>query len=228
MASLKTHLQYSTAGSGVLATFFLGSNLLTPAQALMSWVLGIIGGLLPDIDADESQGGGTVFGILSVLSVALAVILANQKLPLLWVLLLGSCVFLAIRYGLPRLLQVFTQHRGVCHTLIAIVFFTLITAILSKILGASPTTSWFYAMFLGLGYLGHLVLDEVYVEDFTGKKKERRFGEALKLLDTKEIKHSLILTAVTLALFYFAPSYAEFSGILFSASTYGQILASML
>ncbi len=58
------------------------------------------------------------------------------------------------------------------------------TAVLSAYaLGQGPITAWMAGLFVFIGFLIHLILDEIYAVDFSGARLKRSFGSALKLFD---------------------------------------------
>ncbi|MCS7304298.1 MAG: metal-dependent hydrolase, partial [Thermoguttaceae bacterium] len=95
--------------------------------------------------------------------------------------LIGAGSYLLIRFGLGWLLRHFTVHRGMFHSLpVAGVFFLLAFLLAS---GQEVALRWYKAGGVLLGYMSHLVLDELYsLEWVRGRWKLRRsFGTALKL-----------------------------------------------
>ncbi len=228
MANLQTHFQVTALVSGVASTAFVSAGYLSVGESFLCWVFAVVGGLLPDMDTDDNRSSQILFSILTVVACGLAAFLTLRVLPLLAVWAICILLFIAIRFGLRYVFANYTEHRGVLHTLVSVAFFAVCTTIVAHILGATSTASWFYGLFMGFGYFIHLVLDEVYKVNFINEPYSKPFGSAIKLLDQKSIKPTLILLVVTLALTLFTPSYAEFINILFNPSTYGQVLAAMI
>ena len=59
--------------------------------------------------------------------------------------------------------------------------------IFSRVLGQPAAQAWLTGLFLFIGFLIHLALDEIYSVDVEGRTIKKSFGTALKLFDT----HSL-------------------------------------
>jgi hypothetical protein len=128
-----------------------------------------LGGLLPDLDSDSSVPVREVFG----LAAAAAPFLLMQRVTNLGfsteqtLVILGG-VYLIIRYGLRTLLAKITVHRGMFHSIPAM----LIAGLLVFLLYHSPSAliRLYLAGGVMLGFLSHLVLDAIYDVDLMGSK----------------------------------------------------------
>ena len=140
--------------------------------------------------------------------------------PLPWVWAACALVFLLVQFGVRQIFARFTVHRGIFHSLLAGFLFMFIAAAGAAALGASGTTSWFLALFLGFGYCIHLLLDEIFSVDFMNITIKRSFGTAFKLFDYRNMATSALMAIAVIALFFLTPSYAEFVSILFDGDTY--------
>lgn len=227
MANFKTHLQVATISSGLMSTLFLNAEYINPGEAFLCWVLGTLGGILPDIDSDNSHSLSILFGVFTIIACGLTAIAWAQHWPLLWVW--GACggMFVLMQFGVRSIFEAYTVHRGIFHSLLAGVFFVLLVASCVKMLGASSTTSWFLGLFTGFGYSIHLLLDEIFSVDFMNVQIKRSFGSAFKLFDYQNLKTSGALAIAVAVLFFLAPSYAEFISIMFSPDTLPRLMASV-
>lgn len=227
MANFKTHLQVATIGSGLMSTLFLNAQYLNPGEAFLCWAMGTLGGILPDIDSDNSRSLGILFSVFTIIACGLTAIAWAQHWPLLWVW--GACggMFVVMQFGVRGLFETFTVHRGIFHSVLAGMFFVLLVASCVQLLGASSTTSWFLGLFTGFGYCVHLLLDEMFSVDFMNVQIKRSFGSAFKLFDYQNPKTSGALALAVAVLFFFAPSYAEFISIMFSPDTLTKLVASV-
>ena len=82
----------------------------------------------------------------------------------LW--LLGAGVYVLVRYLGWRVFAAFTVHRGIFHSIVAALFFGFAATTLSyTVFDFSQLRSWTVGVFLTLGYVLHLVLDELYSID---------------------------------------------------------------
>ena len=104
-------------------------------------------------------------------------------------------------------------------------FFLLFNvAIAYHLFGLSTVSSWLVGCFVALGYMIHLLLDEIYSVDITGARIKKSFGTALKFASFEELKISLALGAVTVALFFTAtPALSDFVHALGSQGAYASL-----
>ena len=97
----------------------------------------------------------------------------------------GAMVLLLIRFGVGAWIKKVTVHRGMIHSIPMailvgeITFFAVTGTVEVRILKAAALT---------MGYLSHLVLDEIYSIDSTGEKLrlKKSFGTALKWTNPKQ------------------------------------------
>lgn len=183
MASYRGHLMLSAplgAGYGALpllnqefdwGTCLLGAGLTT------------VGGLLPDLDSDSGVPVRELFGFLAAAS-AFAVYhpLREQGLPLEQALVIMAGVYYLVRYVFANLFRRFTVHRGMFHSIPAMLIAGLFVYL------AYPSRDFYLKLYLGggvmIGFLSHLVLDELYSVDFMGVRIRfnKYAGSALKFV----------------------------------------------
>ena len=131
-------------------------------------------------------------------------------------------------FPLWTLFQKFSVHRGAIHSINAALLFSLVSAALSyHIFGKSDFTAWLLALFIFLGFILHLLLDEIYSVDFMGYRLKRSFGSALKLIDFKEPLASASIAIGAGVAWYYSPDAGQFLDTLFSKETYQLILQRM-
>ncbi len=68
MANFNVHLSVATTASSVVAVFGVNLNIVDVSHAPWLVFLGIIGGMLPDIDAVNSKPVRLLFNVLALLS----------------------------------------------------------------------------------------------------------------------------------------------------------------
>ena len=212
MASYRGHLAFSS----VLGAAYGG---LAALRWDMDWgpiLLGAgittLGGLLPDLDSDSSVPVREVFGLAAAIT---PLILLRRVLKVGFsydqtvVILCGIYIF--IRYGLRVLLGKLTVHRGMFHSIPAM----LIAGLLVLLAYHSPSTETrlYLAGGVMLGFLSHLVLDQLYGVDLMGAKLHLKHptGGPLKLFSPS---WTATLTAYGLlaALGYMAAQEFDFAG----------------
>jgi membrane-bound metal-dependent hydrolase YbcI (DUF457 family) len=177
----RVHITGSTiigAGYGT-AAWALGD--MPPMTCLLAGGLCSVAGMLPDLDSGP--------GIPLKESVAFAAAVVpmmmihrfhQMQLPLEAMILAGAAIYLAIRFGLSWLLKNYSHHRGMFHSLpaAAIAGQTAFLAFAAE----EPLRRYFVASAVVLGFLTHLVLDEIWSVKLGmfGPKFKKSFGTALK------------------------------------------------
>ena len=181
MAGFRTHLGFAAGcgfGYGAAAVNPLGF----PAEAaVLAAGLTAVGGMLPDLDSDSGKPVKELFALAG----AVVPLLLVPRLEQMQVSHEGMLAFLVgcyafVRYGLAWGLKRVTVHRGMFHSIPAM----LIAGLVVYLAYWSPDRGVRLLLAGGvmLGFLSHLVLDEVYSVDFNGVrvKLKTSAGSALK------------------------------------------------
>lgn len=211
MADFKTHLSVAGTLSGMLAIGCLHTGLGEPKDALLFFAMGTVGGILPDIDSDHSVPVNILFSCLATLAAFFSVFSNIGAHSLVESILLWIVVFVVVRYLVFELFKRFTVHRGVFHSLLAAVFFCFLsTTLLHDVFGLPSALAWLSGCFIVIGYLIHLLLDELYSVDMMGIRLKKSFGTALKPISFTYVKASIALIAATLVLYFLVPEVASF------------------
>jgi hypothetical protein len=228
MANFNTHLGVAAIGSGMLATLCLQVGFVDAKDALLLATVGVIGGILPDIDLHYSHPSRILFSLLAIVITFLWVFSAENHLPILQLWGAGLGIYLFVRYPVWALFQKLTVHRGSIHSIGTAILFSFLTAAMSyHLFGKQAFISWLIALFVFLGFILHLVLDEIYSVDFMGHRLKRSFGTALKLIDTKERISSGVIFASIVVAWFFTPDAREFLDTISSAETFQLIRQRM-
>ena len=225
MANFNTHLGVAAVASGMMATLCLQVGFVDANDAVLLASVGVIGGILPDIDLHYSYPSRILFSLLGIVLAFLWVFIAENDLSILELWIAGLGIYLFIRFPIWGLFQHYTVHRGAIHSISVALFVGLITAVLSyHFLMKSPFVSWLIAFFLFLGFILHLVLDELYSVDFMGHCLKRSFGTALKFVDTKHPLNIIVIVVGSVLAGFLAPDPTQFIDTLLSKETYQLIL----
>ena len=186
MASYKSHMAF-----GILTSFFW-SLLVATLSIISFWFipiiffLTVIGAFLPDLDSDSGIPIKILLQCLSVISVIIFLSYIKSinvdNLPIVagWSLF----IIFFIYYVFGGLIKKMTKHRGIFHSVPATIFSVLISLSFADFFDISSSAKVLISMSVGLGYLSHLILDElnsfVNLEGvpFVPKKS---LGSALKL-----------------------------------------------
>jgi membrane-bound metal-dependent hydrolase YbcI (DUF457 family) len=182
VASYQGHLTVSCllgAAAGSVAVWQLG---LDWGPVFLGAGLTALGGLLPDLDSDSGVPVRELFGLAAA---AVPMLLFRRLEHLGFTLeqtlaLLGG-VYLLIRYGASYIFKRWTVHRGMFHSIPAMFIAGLVVFLLDH--NPSNLTARLYlAVGTMIGFLSHLVLDELYSIDFMGVtvRLNKYAGSALK------------------------------------------------
>ncbi|MBI1386398.1 MAG: metal-dependent hydrolase [Rhizobiales bacterium] len=217
MANFRTHAIVGIVGSGMLATLTMAANVVPPAELVTLAFAGALGSVLPDVDLKNSRASQALFtGIALFVAFTLLFKLSWQySIAEMWIIWIGAFAF--VRFGLHSIFHNFTRHRGIFHSVLAGLFFSLIAVFVQvKVFGSDPALGWLAGAFVMAGYLTHLLLDEIYSVDFDDSRVKRSFGSALKLFDGEDRLGSLAMAVLVAGLFYLSPPSERFVGAITS------------
>jgi hypothetical protein len=211
MANFATHIGVGTVASGMLATLTLAADVVAPENLVAVTLAGVLGSVLPDIDLKGSRAGRAMFaGLAAFFSFAVLFTFAEKfSIAELWLLSIGT--FLFFRFVVHAIFHRMSYHRGIYHSILAGVFFAFLTAIVYRyLLGRHEGVAWLAGGFMFIGYMVHLVLDEIYSVDVLGTRVKRSFGTALKFYDGRRLDHSLAMAVATVAILFVTPPTKTF------------------
>ncbi len=229
MANFNTHVTVAAAGAGLLSVLCLQVGLANPTDALTLALMGTIGGILPDIDLQHAYPSRIMFSLFGIVAAFLMVFSAENQLSIVELWGIGLVTFALIRFPVWMIFHEYTSHRGSVHTVVAGLLFMFLTASFSyHFMGKDPFMAWLMGLFVFLGFILHLLLDELYSVDFMNSRIKRSFGTALKILDWKSRGKSTALVCATIIAWAIAPQSSQFWDTLFSPDTYRIISARLL
>ncbi len=211
MANFTTHIAVGTVVSGGLATLTLAADVLGPESLVAVTMAGVLGSILPDIDLKDSRPARIMFSGLAVFFSFCVLFAQADKFSIaeLWLIWLGT--FVLVRYGGESAFHRFSYHRGIWHSLLAGLLFWCLTAIVFKyLLGRHDGVAWLAGGFLFIGYVTHLVLDELYSVDVMDRRLKLSFGSAMKFADFKRPGETATVAIVAALAFMLAPSSQTF------------------
>lgn len=228
MANFNTHITVAAAGAGLLSVLCLQVGLVAPRDALILALMGTIGGILPDVDLEHAYPSRIMFSLFGIIASFLVIFSLEKIYSIVELWVIGLTVFAGIRWPICIIFNQYTHHRGSIHSLVAALLFACFAVIFSyHIMGKNPFTSWLNGLFIFLGFVLHLVLDELYSVDFMNSKIKRSFGTALKILDTSKYEKATALVCLTIVVWAATPESKVFWNTLFSPETYHIIGARM-
>jgi hypothetical protein len=228
MANFTTHFAVAVTASAMASTAYLGTGLITAQNALLLTVAGTLGGILPDIDSDNSRPLQMIFISLYLVFVFGFISTASDLSIMEFWVILGLGYYLAKNLFLGSFKK-WTKHRGIFHSIIAgILFWLIATVVCSHLFKMHSTAAWMIGFFIFLGFLIHLLLDEFYSVDFENKRLKRSFGTAFKLVDHKNWSHTAIFIVGVIVLSQLVPETKHFTQFIFSLDTYEAMLGNFL
>ena len=181
MAGFRTHITVSSAcgiAYGGAAVQPLGFS--TEAAFLAAGITAV-GGMLPDLDSDSGIPVRELFGLAAAV-VPLLLMRRMMHAHMTTEAILASMLFayVLIRYGAANVFKQFTVHRGMYHSIPAM----LISGLCVYLAYHSPDRGIRLLLGCGvmIGFLSHLILDEVYSVDWRGAKPKLKAsaGSAFK------------------------------------------------
>ncbi|MBK1707163.1 metal-dependent hydrolase [Halochromatium glycolicum] len=207
MANFRAHLTGGALVAGTAAFASYGEGLSSSAETQALFAIGTAASLLPDIDADDSKPARGVFNLAGLVggflvAFALAEHIGLIEQVIVWLAVAGLIAF-PVRWAFAKL----TVHRGIWHSLLMAVAVALaVTVAADTLLGLAPLAAWLAGGFVLLGYLTHLLLDEIASVDLLDRRVKRSFGTALKPLSLRAWPWSLALIGLTVVLAGLTPN----------------------
>jgi hypothetical protein len=211
MANFTTHIAVGTVASGAMATLVMAANVVPPEALFTLAAAGTFGSVLPDIDLKDSRPGMALFALLGIFLsfVMLFNVGWRYSIAEMWILWIGT--YLVVRYPGYALFHRLSIHRGTWHSLLAGVFFAFITAIVYRhVFQSHEAIAWLAGLFMFMGYVVHLVLDEIYSVDVLDVRVKASFGTALKIYDSRYKLGAVCMAGACLALYPLTPPAKSF------------------
>ncbi|TVQ85570.1 MAG: metal-dependent hydrolase [Chromatiaceae bacterium] len=209
MANFNAHLTGGALGAAATAFASFAAGLSSAHESQALFLVGLGASLLPDIDADDSR---PLRGVFSLGGIALGFVVAfsqADRLGVFELLLIWIGVGLLVRFPLRWLFSRFTVHRGSWHSLLMALVLALGVAVAADgWVGVEARLAWLAGGFTLVGYLTHLVLDEVASVDLFGRRIKRSFGTALKPFSLRAWPASLLLFVLLVLLLGRSPDPA--------------------
>ncbi len=181
MPGFRVHITGSSivgAGYG-LAAWQVGD--MHPTTCALGAGLCAVAGMMPDLDS----GPGIPLRECVAFAAAVVPIMMIHRfqqlgMPLEAIILSGAAIYLAIRFGLAWLLKSYSTHRGMFHSLPAAAIAGQVAFL--AFAAEEPLRRYFVSSAVVLGFLTHLVLDEIWSVKMGmfGPKFKKSFGTALK------------------------------------------------
>jgi hypothetical protein len=180
LAAFKQHVTFSSLLGVGYASALAGSGVEWVHSVLAGGLCGIAG-MLPDLDSPSGRPVRELFGITAI-AVPLLILrrLRRSGMEPEEMVLLAAALYLFIRFGVSWAFKHLTVHRGMFHSIPA-----MLIAGEAVFLAHNSTEPYGRLTLSGgimLGFLSHLVLDEIYSVDMNGValRFNKAAGSALK------------------------------------------------
>lgn len=202
MADFKTHITASSIlGVGYASVGYAIFD-VPPAHALVAAALCSVAGMLPDLD---SNSGIPQREMLSFVSVCIPMLMIDRfeqlHLNHEQMVFAAGVMYVLIRFGIGNLFKKFTKHRGMWHSIPA----ALVAGMATFMVCLTPDVQIrvYKAWAVVVGFISHLVLDEVYAVNWEGKlpKAKKSFGTAMKFFGKDRLPNLLAYTNLILLAF---------------------------
>jgi hypothetical protein len=201
MAAFAQHIQFSSLlGIGYAGTLWWWG--VEEIHAALAGVLCGLSGMLPDLDSDSGRPTKELFGVTAVVVPFLLIHRLRQSgVTPEGAILVAAVIYLTIRFGVAWVFRCLTVHRGMFHSIPA----ALIASELVFLAHHDSATQGRLVLAGGvlLGFLSHLVLDELYSVNAQGLKIRfnKAAGSALKLA-SRSLSATLVTWLMLAALTY--------------------------
>lgn len=187
MAGFRTHIAVSTA-CGVVAGVTTAIPLKhSPETAFLVGSLTAVGGMLPDLDSDSGVPVREMTSLAgAVVPLLLYTRLKDTGISHEGVLAIVVASYLIIRYGVIHVFKYITVHRGMFHSIPAMFVAGLAVYLAYDCPAAQQSIRYVLAGGVMLGFLSHLILDEIWSVGFDGvvPKLKSSAGSAFKLFSS--------------------------------------------
>lgn len=202
MASFRSHISIGIASGilGAIGLFALAFSDELGFTAIL-FVVVVLGSMMPDMDSDSGVPFHVTFGSIALVASALVGLSLYQEVPLVWERVLlwtvgtFACIYGVVGYCFKR----YTRHRGMAHSLPAAVLAGLVTFFLAVHLSFPDMEAFILALGMMVGYVGHLILDELYAAvNFHGTPfvPNKSLGSALKLYSNDTLVNLMVFGSI--------------------------------
>jgi hypothetical protein len=222
MASFRTHISFGIALS-IASVFALASFALVPSEWSLFMLVAlavIVGAILPDMDSDSGVPFHVTFGSLALVAGGVALIYALKIAPGDYRIILGAplLALFVVWIVIGWLFKKFTVHRGMAHSIPAALLSGLIVFSFAVRMGLDAWQAFLVGVALTLGYLLHLILDEVNsVVNFHGTPfvPNKALGSALKMKSNDAFINVAVYGAIVFILLNNGKTLSQFTQKLF-------------
>lgn len=193
MANFKKHIGWGVfIGISFIVTSLMYSIISGVESISLIFLAVLIGSFLPDLDMDKGLPFQIIFGLLGAVFAGLVFLNLYQGGERDWkkMVLIVVVTFLAVRFVGGIIFENFTNHRGMFHSVPAAILSGLGIIWMFKYFSIENYSGFFVGLAISVGYMGHLILDEIYSSvNLSGHSllPKQSMGSALKLYSSSRI-----------------------------------------
>jgi len=212
VANFSTHVNVASLSGAVLSSLLAINTHLDNKTIFFCFIGTIIGGILPDIDHNRSTPLKIMHFIFANLISFLVIYKYFNKLKILEMVFIWIAINLIVGI-IFFIFKKFTKHRGMIHSIPMAFLVWFLSSFILYNLNFDVFRSYLIGMFVFIGFIIHLLLDEIYSVDLTGRKIKKSFGSALKLC-SKNKKVTFLIYSLLFLIFLFLPQKEMFISFL--------------
>ena len=144
--------------------------------------------MLPDLDSNSGIPQREMLSFVSVI-IPMLMLQRFQALGLEpeHMVFIAGVMYVIIRFGIGGLFRRYTKHRGMWHSIPAAIIAGLVTFLVC--LSGDFEIRLFKSWAVVIGFVSHLLLDEIYAVDWQGRqiRVKKSFGTALKFFGKQSL-----------------------------------------
>ncbi len=186
MASFRGHIGFGILVAVFVTGIFVMQSIISGFAVPSALFLAIvIGSFMPDLDSDSSIVFSMIYSLFTAVGLGAALYEAygiyGQNWQALAVTAAGALIVLW--FIIRPIFKKLTKHRGMFHSIPAAAIAGLVGFQITLLLSNDMQLAWWFGVGFALGYLAHLVLDELYAGvNFNGTpfRPNKMLGTALK------------------------------------------------
>lgn len=183
MANFRTHITTSTICGVAYGAYGYLVGGFSAANCIVAAGLGSVAGMLPDLD---SENGVPVRETFCLASAVIPVLMLDRFILMGLtheeMVIAAGAIYVFVRFGVAWIFKRYTVHRGMWHSLPACAICGLLAYMICS---CGERVRIYKAMAVVIGFMSHLILDEIYSVDLRNRRIKKSFGTAVKLFSNK-------------------------------------------
>jgi hypothetical protein len=208
MAGFKGHLAFGIVTGLVWCGLIAYLALLQPIFLPFIFIITVFASFLPDLDSDGGIPLRILLTAISIISGVYVGYFSLQNNPdngIITAFLYGGGYALFVYYIIGGIFKKITVHRGMFHSIPAAILSSLITLSILNIYIESVDLKILFSISVGIGYLCHLVFDELNSAVNLGGMPfvpNKSLGTALKFISKNKALNIIIYGLILLLTLY--------------------------